>query len=260
MATYADRYQGGEKYQQAFYVFEELAQAPSTSSVWSLVSQAVCELHLGRTEEAQAALEQALEKEPKSAEAIVNSLVLAVISGQDASELTEYVRSLPLYLTIANHPPEPCRRSTLRTHYLPIWRRRAPCSTRPPASTSLKSRHREFHKIVRACVMNKRFHGSMDHRLMGIFSFTFIRMRDCYLSVPRQKKKSLHSRSSRTEKVIYLQHLLLHRQKPLPTASPHNRRVGFRIRFPVMRALRADMRVLVVLAVQGNVRGVFGWS
>ncbi|KPM36447.1 hypothetical protein AK830_g10123 [Neonectria ditissima] len=77
---------GGEKYQQAFYVFEELAQAPSTSSVRTLVSQAVCELHLGRTEEAQAALEQALEKDPKNADAIANLLVLNVIAGNDASE------------------------------------------------------------------------------------------------------------------------------------------------------------------------------
>ena len=57
--------QGGEKYQQAFYVFEELAQAPSTSSLRTLVSQAVAELHLGRTEEAQAALEQDLKKDPQ---------------------------------------------------------------------------------------------------------------------------------------------------------------------------------------------------
>lgn len=80
---------GGEKYQQAFYVFEELAQAPATSSILSLVSQAVCELHLGRTEEAQAALEQALQKEPEYAEAIANMLVLTVISGKDPKELTE---------------------------------------------------------------------------------------------------------------------------------------------------------------------------
>ncbi|KAF4975267.1 hypothetical protein FZEAL_7934 [Fusarium zealandicum] len=84
---------GGEKYQQAFYVFEELAQAPSTSSVRSLVSQAVCELHLGRTEEAQAALDQALEKDPKSADAIANLLVLNVISGNDTQELTEQLQS-----------------------------------------------------------------------------------------------------------------------------------------------------------------------
>ncbi|KAJ9141640.1 Coatomer subunit epsilon [Pleurostoma richardsiae] len=79
---------GGEKYQQAFYVFEELAQAPSTSSVRTLVSQAVAELHLGRTEEAQAALDQAVKKEPGYAEAIANLLVLSVISGKDPKEFT----------------------------------------------------------------------------------------------------------------------------------------------------------------------------
>ncbi|KAL2202816.1 hypothetical protein CC79DRAFT_1337472 [Sarocladium strictum] len=83
--------QGGDKYQQAFYVFEELAQAPSTSSVWSLVSQAVCELHLGRVEEAQAALDQI--KDP-NAEAIANKLVLAAVAGNDTSELTAYVHLL----------------------------------------------------------------------------------------------------------------------------------------------------------------------
>ncbi|CAI6100173.1 hypothetical protein V2G26_008513 [Clonostachys chloroleuca] len=80
---------GGEKYQQAFYVYEELAQAPSTSSIYSLVSQAVCELHLGRTEESQAALEEALKKDPTYAEAIANLLVLKAVTGQDTSELTE---------------------------------------------------------------------------------------------------------------------------------------------------------------------------
>ncbi|KAK1774147.1 coatomer epsilon subunit-domain-containing protein [Copromyces sp. CBS 386.78] len=77
---------GGDKYQQAFYVFEELAQAPATSSVRSLVSQAVAELHLGRTEEAQAALDQALKKEPGFADAIANQLVWSVITGQDPAE------------------------------------------------------------------------------------------------------------------------------------------------------------------------------
>ncbi|KAI0144222.1 coatomer epsilon subunit-domain-containing protein [Hypoxylon sp. NC0597] len=83
---------GGDKYQQAFYVFEELAQAPSTSSIISLVSQAVCELHLGRVEEAQGALEQALQKQPDYAEAIANLLVLNVIIGKDPSELTNSLK------------------------------------------------------------------------------------------------------------------------------------------------------------------------
>ncbi|KAK4141294.1 coatomer epsilon subunit-domain-containing protein [Dichotomopilus funicola] len=90
---------GGEKYQQAFYVFEELAQAPATSSVRTLVSQAVAELHLGRTEEAQAALEQALKKEPEHADAIANLLVLNAITGKDITELTSSLQK-----TDAEHP------------------------------------------------------------------------------------------------------------------------------------------------------------
>lgn len=68
-------------------MFEELAQAPSTTAPLSLISQAVAEIHLGRNEEAEAALQQALSKEPENAEAIANSIVLNVISGKDAEEL-----------------------------------------------------------------------------------------------------------------------------------------------------------------------------
>ncbi|KAF6819539.1 coatomer subunit epsilon [Colletotrichum sojae] len=85
--------QGGDKYQQAFYVFEELAQAPATSSVATLVAQAVAELHLGRTEEAQAALDQALQKSGNYAEAIANLLVLTVITGKDPKEFTEKLKA-----------------------------------------------------------------------------------------------------------------------------------------------------------------------
>ncbi|KAK1976575.1 coatomer epsilon subunit [Colletotrichum cereale] len=85
--------QGGDKYQQAFYVFEELAQAPATSSIATLVSQAVAEMHLGRTEEAQAALDQALAKDANYAQAIANLLVLTVISGKDPKEFTEKLKA-----------------------------------------------------------------------------------------------------------------------------------------------------------------------
>ncbi|KAI5462416.1 coatomer epsilon subunit-domain-containing protein [Mariannaea sp. PMI_226] len=85
---------GGEKYQQAFYVYEELAQGASTSSTQSLVSQAVCELHLGRLEEAQTALEQAFQKDPQNADAIANLLVLNVISGNSATEQLESLKKV----------------------------------------------------------------------------------------------------------------------------------------------------------------------
>ena len=85
--------QGGERYQQAFYVFEEMAQAPSTSATKSLVGQAVAELHLGRLPEAEAALQQAVQKDPKDVEAIANFIVLNIISGKDSSELKSSLES-----------------------------------------------------------------------------------------------------------------------------------------------------------------------
>jgi len=83
---------GGEKYQQAFYVFEELAQAPSTSAPLSLISQAIAEIHLGRYDEAEAALKQAIDKDPKNEDAIANQVVLAVLSGKDPKDLAKLLK------------------------------------------------------------------------------------------------------------------------------------------------------------------------
>jgi coatomer protein complex subunit epsilon len=85
---------GGEKYQQAFYVFEELAQAPSTSSSKSLVGQAVAELHLGRFSEAEAALQEAVRRDPQDAEAVANSIVLNVILGKNTAELESSLKEI----------------------------------------------------------------------------------------------------------------------------------------------------------------------
>lgn len=86
--------QGGEKYQQAFYVFEELAQAPSTSTSKSLISQAVAELHLGRLSEAEAALQEAVKTDSRDTEALANSIVLQAIQGKDTGEVESLVYTL----------------------------------------------------------------------------------------------------------------------------------------------------------------------
>ncbi|KAK1810421.1 hypothetical protein LTR12_015226 [Friedmanniomyces endolithicus] len=78
--------QGGEQYQKAFYVFEELAQSPASASAMSLVAQAVTELHLGRVEEAETALNAALEMEPENATALANKMVLDAVMGRDMVE------------------------------------------------------------------------------------------------------------------------------------------------------------------------------
>ena len=73
---------GSEKYQSAFYVYEELASTPGTTSPTALVGRAVAEIHLGRTEEAEAALQQAMAAENVDVQAIANSVVLASVTGK----------------------------------------------------------------------------------------------------------------------------------------------------------------------------------
>jgi tetratricopeptide (TPR) repeat protein len=99
---------GGEKYQQAFYVFEEMAQAPASTAPLSLVSQAVAEIHLGRYEEAEEALKQAVDKDPEDADAIANQVVVSVLSGQDPTSLIAYVPAIPpSYLLLLKPPSSP---------------------------------------------------------------------------------------------------------------------------------------------------------
>ena len=85
---------GSEKYQSAFYVFEELASAPGSSSPTALVGQAVAEIHLGRLEEAEAALQQATEMENVDVEAIANSVVLASVMGKKTDVVEGLLKQL----------------------------------------------------------------------------------------------------------------------------------------------------------------------
>ncbi|KAF2169781.1 hypothetical protein M409DRAFT_20195 [Zasmidium cellare ATCC 36951] len=86
--------QGGENYQKAFYVFEEVTQGPSSASATSLIAQAVSELHMGRIEEAETALNQALTLEPENSAAIANRLVLDTIAGKETVELQKKLASV----------------------------------------------------------------------------------------------------------------------------------------------------------------------
>lgn len=89
--THADSVKGGPKYQPAFYVYEELATAPPTipissgftsSNTTTLLGQSICELHLGRLPEAEAAMTQALEQEPENADVLANAVVLNTVAGK----------------------------------------------------------------------------------------------------------------------------------------------------------------------------------
>lgn len=88
--------QGGEKYQSAFYVFEELAQTAQSQSPHSLVAQAVSELHLGRLPEAEAALQQAIAIDENSADTIANLVVLNTLLGKqdETKQLKERLQTV----------------------------------------------------------------------------------------------------------------------------------------------------------------------
>jgi coatomer subunit epsilon len=91
---------GSEKYQSAFYVYEELAQTDQFSSPTNLVGQAVSEMLLGRYEESQVGLENAMGKEGASGESVANAVVLATVKGkkQGAEQLEGKLReSEPLH-------------------------------------------------------------------------------------------------------------------------------------------------------------------
>ncbi|KAI1610401.1 coatomer epsilon subunit-domain-containing protein [Exophiala viscosa] len=85
---------GTEKYQSAFYVYEELASTPGTTSPTALVGQAVAELHLGRTEEAEAALQHAVASENADVQAIANSIVLASVVGKKSEIVQGLIEQL----------------------------------------------------------------------------------------------------------------------------------------------------------------------
>jgi hypothetical protein len=126
-----------------------------------LVSQAVAELHLGRTEEAQAALDQALKKEPEHAEAIANLLVLSVITGKSAEEATRYVplRRLAINHPVSNEVPALSKRPMLSTRSWWTWLKRASCLIRRLPSTRPRWRHRCVYDHLRLMISTKNTDG-----------------------------------------------------------------------------------------------------
>lgn len=74
---------GQEKYQSAFYVYEELVQTDQFASPSSGVGQAVSEILLGRWEEAEGGLQTVMGKEGgDSVDAVANAAVLACVMGR----------------------------------------------------------------------------------------------------------------------------------------------------------------------------------
>lgn len=138
--------QGGEKYQEAFYVFEEMAQAGSSSQ--GLLSQAIAEIHLGRFEEAESALQQALAQFPDNADVLANCAVLASLSGKDNSEYLQCVTMRSLPRGLLTHCEELFKLSTQRTHTSKdLWRRTSYLTQPRRSSKPARSQHNKSNII-----------------------------------------------------------------------------------------------------------------
>ena len=94
---YANEVQGGEKYQQSFYEFEEMP-----------VAQSVAEIHLGRLPEAETTLKTAAEdaeNQPQAPHAIANLAVLQTLAGKhtEAADLVSQLKQrLPSHPLLAD--------------------------------------------------------------------------------------------------------------------------------------------------------------
>lgn len=88
--AWVDFRKGGiDRYQDGFYIYEELASGGSTT-IKSLLGQIVSQLQLGRLPEAEISLSQALELDPKNPDVLISLISLAILSGKSYEEHQRY--------------------------------------------------------------------------------------------------------------------------------------------------------------------------
>nr|CAG4642678.1 EOG090X0A8E [Evadne anonyx] len=84
---------GGDKLQEAYYTFQELADK-NTSTAMLLNGQATCFISQGKFEEAESALQEALEKDSNNTDTLVNLVVLSQLSSKAPEVCQRYLRQL----------------------------------------------------------------------------------------------------------------------------------------------------------------------
>ncbi|CAG8448011.1 10908_t:CDS:10 [Rhizophagus irregularis] len=85
---------GGDKYQEAYYICEEIAQSPSSNTVKILNGQAVCNIHLGKHAEAETLLLEALNKSNDDPDTLVNLIVVSNLLNKPAEVVNRYINQL----------------------------------------------------------------------------------------------------------------------------------------------------------------------
>ncbi|KAF7725202.1 hypothetical protein EC973_000368 [Apophysomyces ossiformis] len=93
---------GGDKYQEAFYIYEEFGQSNTAQTMKVLNGQAAANLALGRYPEAESLLLEALTKNSDDPDTLVNMIVCATLTSKPQDVLNRYVNQLRE--VAPNHP------------------------------------------------------------------------------------------------------------------------------------------------------------
>ncbi|KAI9252075.1 coatomer epsilon subunit-domain-containing protein [Helicostylum pulchrum] len=94
MEAWVDLRVGGEKYQEAFYIFEEFAQSNTAQTVKVLNGQAAANLALGRYPEAESLLLEAQTKDNDNPDTLINMIACATLTAKSQEVVNRYVSQL----------------------------------------------------------------------------------------------------------------------------------------------------------------------